>query len=153
MTDTIETKTPMHLWIVGVLSLLWNAGGGGQNYLAVKSATPEYYAQQGEAIGVSGDVVRAYMESYPLWANIAFGIGVWCAVLGSILLLFRSRFAAPAFALSLAGFLAGVIYQTINPIPGMDSMTLYWVMNTVIGLSIALFWYYARRMTVAGVLR
>ena len=151
MTD--GTKAPWHLWVVGVVSLLWNLGGGGQNYLAVKSATPEYYAAQGESIGVAGEVVQAYMESYPLWANIAFGIGVWSAVLGSLLLLLRSRFAAPAFALSLAGFLAGVVYQTINPIPGMTSMTLYWVMNAVIGLSIIGFWYYSRRMRDNGVLR
>src|SRR3546814_14306055 len=45
----------------------------------------------------------AYFQGFPLWANIGWAFGVWGSVLGSILLLARSRHAVTAFAVSLLG--------------------------------------------------
>ena len=36
-------KTPLHLWIVGVLSLLWNAGSG-YDYLMTRLESTAYLA-------------------------------------------------------------------------------------------------------------
>src|SRR3546814_13177448 len=85
-------KTPVHLWAVGVLSLLWNAVGA-FDYMMTKLGNADYLsAFTPEQI--------AYFQGFPLWANIGWAFGVWGSVLGSILLLARSRHAVTAFARS-----------------------------------------------------
>jgi hypothetical protein len=158
MTDAIvrngaRAKAPWHLWVVGVLGLLWNGGGGGANYLQVKRASPEFFAQQAEMLGTSPEVVSDYFANYPLWADIAYGFGVWGAVGGSILILLRSRFAALAFALSAVGFVLGIIYQLIAPLEGVSAGVFFWGFNAVIFATIIGQWLYARWMTKAGALR
>src|SRR3546814_16425474 len=74
-------KTPVHLWAVGVLSLLWNAVGA-FDYMMTKLGNADYLsAFTPEQI--------AYFQGFPLWANIGWAFGVWGSVLGSILLLAR----------------------------------------------------------------
>ena len=154
MTDT-ETgaKAPWHIWLVGILGLLWNGGGGGKNYIDVKMATPEFHAIQAEALGTTPEVVATYFENSPLWADIAYGFGVWGAVAGSLLLLFRSRHAVLAFWSSLIGFLAGVVYGVLNPFEGMENIGFWWIFSAVIALTIVVQLYYAQRMTKSGVLK
>src|SRR3546814_14945416 len=53
----------------------------------------------------------AYFQGFPLWANIGWAFGVWGSVLGSILLLARSRHAVTAFAVSLLGPAISRLYQ------------------------------------------
>ena len=149
----IAAKTPWHIWVVGILGLLWNGGGGGKNYFDVKMATPEFHAQQAEALGTTPEVVTAYFEAYPLWADIAYGFGVWGAVAGSLLLLFKSRHAVIAFWSSLIGFLGGVVYGVMNPFEGMQNVGFFWAFSAVIALTIVAQLYYAQRMTKAGVLK
>ncbi|MDO7630157.1 MAG: hypothetical protein MUQ84_04420, partial [Loktanella sp.] len=73
-------KTPLHLWIVGVLSLLWNAGSG-YDYLMTRLESTAYLA-------VLTEPQRAFLDAAPMWFNATWAIGVWFAILGSILLLF-----------------------------------------------------------------
>jgi len=146
-------KAPWHLWVVGILGLLWNGGGGGKNYLDVKTATPEFHATQAEALGTTPEIVSAYFENYPLWADVFYGFGVWGAVAGSVLLLLRSRFAVWAFWSSLIGFLGGVVYGVMNPIEGMQNLGFVWIFSAVIALTIVAQLYYAQRQTKTGVLR
>ena len=146
-------KTPWHIWVMGLVGLLWHGGGGGSNYISVKTATPEFYQQQADALGTSAEIVTTYMESYPLWANIAYGVAVWGAVLGSLLLLFRNRYAVLCFALSLVAYLVNVVHQLVRPIEGVEAMGFYWGFSAFIGVTIAAFWFYAKKMRDAGVLR
>lgn len=95
-------KTPIHLWIVGVLSLVWNSGGAVDYYMS-QTRNEGYLAQlPQEAID--------FLNNVPLWFEFAWAIGVWFSVLGSILLLLKSRFAGSAFVLSLLGLIASSIY-------------------------------------------
>ncbi|MEE4289055.1 MAG: hypothetical protein V2J14_06775 [Erythrobacter sp.] len=146
-------KTPWHLWVVAVLGLLWNGGGGASNYINVKLATPEFFAAQAEALGTTPAIVTEYFGTYPLWADILYGLGVWGAVAGSVLLLARSRFAIIAFWASLIGFLGGVVYGVLNPIEGLQNPGLFWGFSAVVGLTLVLQLVYASRMAKAGVLR
>lgn len=146
-------RRPWHLWVMALLGLLWNGGGGGKNYLDVKAAEPEFHAQQAEALGITPDVVAAYFANYPLWAEIAYGFGVWGAVAGSLLLLFCIRHAVIAFWSSLIGFLGGVVYGVLVPFEGMQNIAFWWGFSAVIALTIVLQLYYAQRMSSAGVLR
>ncbi|MEO0905380.1 MAG: hypothetical protein AAFX89_11545, partial [Pseudomonadota bacterium] len=88
------TKKPIHLWIVGVLSLLWNAGGA-IDYVMTRSNVAAYLAEQPPER-------LAMLENAPSWFGAIWAVGVWFSVIGSLLLLFKSRFAGAAFALSLA---------------------------------------------------
>lgn len=157
MNEAVEngaaTKAPWHLWVIGILGVVWNGLGGGKNYLDVKMPTAEFRDQQAEGFGTSPEAVAAYFEAYPLWADIAYGFGVWGAVAGTLLLLFRSRHAVIAFWSSLIGFLVGVVYGTLYPVDGMQNYGFVWIFSAVIGLTIVLQLYYAHRMTKAGVLK
>lgn len=147
-----SVKTPWHLWVVGFLSLLWN-GFGAYDYLMSRTENREYLASMMEPSGVTVDDAIAYMNAMPLWANIAWGLGVWGAVAGSVLLLLRSRFAFHAFVVSLIGLVLGAVHQLTNPMPGMTDTTTPLVFTLVIfAITLFLLWY-SRRMTATGVLR
>jgi hypothetical protein len=150
MTDTrMTTATPWHLWVVGVLSLLWNGFGA---YDFVMTTT------QGEAYMRSAGFDQAMIDYYnamPAWMYVPWTLGVWGAVIGSILLLIRNRLAVWAFALSLLGAVVSLVYgQLINPPPalpaGLEMMSyMPWVITAVAAF---LAWY-AWVMAKKGVLR
>ena len=123
------------------------------DYIMSKTENREYLAQMMEPTGVSVDGAIADMNAMPLWANIAWVLGVWGAVAGSVLLLLRNRFAFHAFAVSLVGLVFGMIHQWTNPMPEMTDTTTPMIFTLVIfAITIFLLWY-SRRMTTAGVLR
>lgn len=157
MDETIETApvhagAPWHVWVVGVLSLLWNAFGA-NDYLMSKLGNREYLADMMEPAGVAVDDAIAYMNAMPLWANIAWGLGVWGAVAGSLLLLARSSFTFHAFAASLLGLVIGTVHQVSSPLPGMTDTTTPLLFTAVISVITVLLIWYARRQTANGVLR
>jgi hypothetical protein len=93
------------LWVAGVVSLLWNAGGG-YDYIMTVTENADYFSQYTpEQID--------YLTSSPVWTMAAWAIAVWSAILGSVLLLLRSRWAEPAFWLSLAAILATAAYSFV----------------------------------------
>lgn len=138
-------KTPTHLWVVGVLSLLWNFFGA-FDYLMTHLQAEFYVSQFTEE-------QLAYFYSFPAWAVAAWAFGVWGAFLGSILLLMRSRWAVVSFGLSLVGLVVSSIY-TLGVSDGTEVMgqeAMY--MSAVIWVvAIALF-FYARAQEKRGVLR
>lgn len=152
MTEVMRAKAPWHLWVVGVASLLWHAGGA-FDYVQSQLANREYLAQMAAQYTIPVDRVVAYIQSYPVWADSAWAIGVWAAVLGSILLLFRSRFAFHAFLLSIAGTSIAFVYQFTNPLEGFEPGPF------AIGFAVAIFLVevllirYAKVMTKLGILR
>ncbi|MEL6737326.1 MAG: hypothetical protein AAFY19_04130 [Pseudomonadota bacterium] len=152
-----QVRTPWHLWVVGVLSLLFFAGGA-NDYIQIKLDNADYIAQTASNLGASVAAVNAYFAEYPLWANVFWAFGVWGAVAGAILILLRSRFAFHALLLSLSGLVVNTLYRYQTPFPsGGDepamSGTVLLVFSAVIWLSVILAAAYARAMTRAGVLR
>lgn len=152
MDDVQAAKTPVHLWIVGVLALLWN-GWGGYDYLMTRMRNTDYLAAM--MPGVDPNEMLAYLDAYPIWAQFGWGLGVWAAVLGSILLLLRSRYAVWAFAASLVGMVLSFGYALFMapPMPGQEQagMMAYFPLVIVV-VGVALF-YYAYRQQQRGVLR
>jgi hypothetical protein len=147
MASANITSTPKHLWVVGIFSLLWNAFGG-YDYVMSQLGDAAYLESMG-----FGPEETAWMDGFPLWAETAWAIGVWLSVLGSILLLLRSRHAASAFALSLAGALVSFAYQFTSDKPESLQSGLPVIMPVVILVLVLAQWYYARRQIAAGVLR
>jgi hypothetical protein len=143
-------KTPWHLWVVGMLSLVWN-GFGVTDYMMTNLKNMWWLRDFAQ---LTAEQI-AYFDTMPSWATAAWAFGVWGAFLGSLLLVLRSRHAVTAFAVSLAGLALVTFYQfVLSPVdltelfgPGPMLTTLViWL------IEIALL-YYARRQTGKGVLR
>ncbi|MGX7951945.1 hypothetical protein ACWPM1_05195 [Tsuneonella sp. HG249] len=146
------SKTPMHLWIVGILSLLWNAFGG-YDYTMTQMRDPGYLGMVSEQMGMSVAEIGAFFDSFPVWANVLWALGVWGSVLGSILLLARSRHAVTAFLVSLIGAALSFIYQLTLDLPSEMNTGMNKFMPLVILAAIVLQLWYARRQTATGLLR
>jgi hypothetical protein len=151
MATTVQTRTPVHLWIVGIVSLLWNAFGA-YDYLMTRTKGAPYidsmmHTDQGSAI-------MAYIDSFPIWVSAAWGCGVWGGVAGSILLLMRSRHAVAAFAVSTIGAIFGLGWQILNPsgIAEMSETVNKVIPYVIIAVALGLF-LYARALQQKGMLR
>jgi hypothetical protein len=140
-------KTPRHLWVVGALSLVWNAFGA-MDYTMTKMGNAEYLA------GFTPEQA-AFFLSYPIWANIGWALGVWGSVLGSVLLLLRSRHAVTAFLISLVGLAISCVYQFGMHYADLMRMfgTFPMIFTAVIWVILIALYLYARRQAAAGVLR
>lgn len=141
------TKTPRHVWIVGVISTLWNSFGA-LDYVMTQTKNADYLAQ-------FTPEQRAYFANFPFVMEASWAFGVWGALAGSILLLMRSRHAVTAFAISLAGLAASSIWQF--GFSGVDMPQVFgtgaMLMTAFIWIvAIALFWY-AMKQKAAGLLR
>jgi len=140
-----ETKTPWHLWVVGVVSLLWNFGG-------VYSYT---MTELGKLDGMGfGPAELEYFYGFPSWAVATWALGVWGSFLGSAALLLRSKWSIWLFGISIVGLLGTTYYQRVaSTLPesmqttGQDLFAVaIWV------ITFALF-FYASRMKRSGVLK
>lgn len=108
-------KTPWHLWVVGVLTFLWNFAGGGLDYI---------FTQMNAEFYMSGytDEQRAYYDALPMWFTVIWAIAIWTSVAGSVLLLLRNKLAYPVFVVSLIGYIIGTIYSFgINEVPDVST--------------------------------
>ena len=90
-----------------------------------------------------------------MWFEATWAIGVWFAVLGSILLFFRSRLARTCFGFAFLGLAAASVYSY-----GIARPSSFELSGTVaLGVTAAIFvvlvlqYFYARVMTRRGVLR
>lgn len=93
---------PLHLWVVGGLSLLWNAFGAldyAMTQFRVEAYMGQFSAEQ-----------LAYFYGFPWWADAAWAFGVWGAVAGSVGLLLARRWAVIAYAVSVAGMVWASVY-------------------------------------------
>jgi hypothetical protein len=145
MSDAVATKTPWHLWAVGVVGVLWN-GFGVFNFFA--SMNMDDAALQNAGMSVAQ---IAYFRAMPGWTDIAWAVGVGGALIGTILLLVRSKWAVHVFALSLLGFLATRIYMYALSDGG--AVMASYGLDIAILAGCAFFLWYAWAMGRSGVLR
>jgi len=147
MATVQPVSVPRHLWVVGILSLLWNAFGA-CDYTMTELGSLAWFQMMG-----LGAEELAWTQTFPVWAVAAWALGVWGSVAGSILLLLRSRHAATAFLLSLFGAAASFAYQfTAAGKPASLEGGAAVAMPVVIMILLVAQWYYARRQASAGVL-
>lgn len=152
MQQTVESRAaPFHLWIVGILSLLWS-GFGCFDYILTRMRDTDYLKSMMPT--VDPNAVLAWIDAFPIWAQFGWGLGVWMGLLGSALLLMRNRWAVHAFALSLIGSVLGLGYQIARapPLAGAEGPMYAIVPWVIIGIALALF-LYARAQRASGVLR
>ena len=145
----LSARTPAHLWIVGALSFLWN-GFGAYDYLMTRLHNMDYLA----SMGGNPQQMLDYVEGLPMYAQVGWGLGVWGSLLGSVLLLMRSRYSVLAFALSLIGAVMSYAAQKLGPPPPaeMTQGAMKYLPLIIILLVVAQLWY-AWRQRGNGLLR
>ena len=94
MQQTVSARTPAHLWIVGILSFLWNCFGA-YDYTMTKMRGAAYIATT--MPGMDANAALAWINSMPMYAQVGWALGVWLGLLGAVLLLNRSRWAVWSF--------------------------------------------------------
>jgi hypothetical protein len=138
------TKAPLHLWIVGVLAVLWNAIGA-FDYTATQMRIEAY-------MSAFTPEQLEYFYSFPAWTVAAWAFGVWGALLGSIALLLRKAWAVWAFGISIAGMLVTTIHNFVltdgAALMGPGAMAF----SAVIWVIALFLLFYARAMAKRGVL-
>ena len=95
--------TPKHLWVVGIITLLWNLGGA-FDYLMTQTQNESYMAK------FSAEQLE-FFYGFPAWVDASWAIAVWGAVAGSILLLLRRKAAGPVFFVALVGLIVSSIHN------------------------------------------
>jgi hypothetical protein len=139
------TKAPVHLWIVGILAVLWNAMGA-FDYAATQLKLEFYMAQFTQE-------QLDYFYSFPAWVDAAWAIAVWSSLLGSLVLLLRKSWAVGLFGLAILGLAISTVYNFVLS-NGLEMMGSEAAMFTVVIWVIAvLLFFYARAMSKKGVLQ
>ena len=151
MATTAQARTPVHVWIVGILSLLWSCFGC-YDYLMTRLHNADYLASA--MPGGDPAAALAWVEDMPLYAQAGWGVGVWLALLGAILLLMRSRWAVWSYGLSFVGAVLSLGYQLLlaQPLAGADA-AIYKIMPVVIIFVALGLFLYSRAMEKKAVLR
>ena len=146
-----RTKTPIWFWIASVAALMWNAFGA-FDYLMTRTRNVDYLSQMP---GLTAQDILTYIDGLPIYAQFGWGLGVWGGLLGSLLLVTRSRFAVHAFAASLIGAAVSFGHQYLGGAqmpPAMEQGAHKYMPLFIILVAIGLL-LFARAMLKRGVLR
>ena len=148
MTDTTKSAAPWHLWAVGGLGLLWNGFGAYDYIMSHSDGAAAYMAGMGMT-----EAQIAYGEAMPAWTSVPWALGVWGALLGSVLLLLRMKWAFHAFVVSLLGLLVSLVYaygmSDAASVMGTQGMIMY----ALVLIGCLFFVWYSRMAMKSGVLR
>ena len=147
MTYTLNTRavrTPKHLWIIGIVTLLWNAMGA-FDYLMTQTLNDSY-------MGQFTPEQLEFFTGFPSWVVALWAIAVWGGVLGSILLLLRKSLAVTVFTVSFVSMLITAIqnyaFSNAIEVTGMFGL-MFSVVIFLVALGLVL---YSRAMRERGVL-
>ncbi|WP_112322236.1 hypothetical protein [Oceanibium sediminis] len=139
-------RTPLHLWFVGVLALVWY-GFGALDYVLTQTANPDYVANMPEGM-------LAHIQAYPRWVDAVWALAVWLPVAGALLMLVKSRLAATLFGLDIPLIVAAGVYNYLLASPPLQAIAgngiiVFWAVVLVIAIGL---WLYARTQAQRGVL-
>ena len=111
--ETDVASTPWHLWVIGIVALVWSAMGA-LDYVMTQTRNEAYMSN-------FTPEQLSFFYGIPAWAVATWAIAVWGGVLGALLLLIRRRHAVWVF---LASLIAMVIttFQNYVLSNGMEIM-------------------------------
>ena len=143
--DHTNTTAPRHLWIVGMLAVLWNALGAfdySATQLRLESYMSQFTPEQLE-----------YFYGFPAWAVACWATAVWFSLVGSVGLLLRKRWAVWLFGIAIVAMVLTAFYNFVltdgAALMGSGAMAF-----TAVIWAIAFFlFFYARALSKRGVLR
>ena len=138
-------KAPLHLWIVGAVTLLWNAVGA-IDYVAMQLRIAPYMSR------FTPEQLE-YFDGFPAWTVAAWALGVWGSLLGSLFLLLRRRWAVWLFGIAIAGLAITTLHNFVltdgAAVMGPEAA----VFSAVIWVIALFLFFYSRAMAKRGVLR
>ena len=68
----------------------------------------------------------SFLENFPTWLTPFWAVAVWGAVLGSLLILFRSKLAAPTFLVAFLAMIVVTVHNVFLATPSaLDMMTTF----------------------------
>jgi len=141
---TKAMSVPRHLWLVGVVTLLWNLMGA-YDYLMTQTRNAAYMARFDQA-------QLDYFYGFPVWFEFFWALAVWGGVLGSVLLLLRRRAAVGVFAVSFVSMVVTTVYS-FGLSDGREVMGAAGFVFTMVIFVVALgLVLYSRAMRARGVL-
>jgi len=142
---TSKGRTPWHLWVVGVLAVLWNSMGA-FDYVMTETRNEAYMSK------FTPEQLE-FFYGFPAWVVALWAIAVWGGVLGAILLLLRKRFAAGVFLVSFLA-MVGTTFHNFVLSNGLEAIgdPFALVFSAVIFVVALLLFIYARAMRNKGVL-
>lgn len=135
-------KAPWHLWVVGVVALLWNGAGGATIWMAQAGTLPDL--EPGEV---------EYYAAQPTWFVVVTDIALVAAILGAIALLLRKRRAVWMFAVSLAAIVVTNSYELAAGTSRVIGNPAALVVTVIIVVLAILQVAYSRTIERRGVLR
>lgn len=145
MNDTPASRPPLHFWIITVVAVLWNAVGA-FDFLATQIRLQPY-------MSAFTDEQLAFFYGIPTWAVITWGIATWGALLGSLTMLGRLRWAYHLFIISFVAMLA-TSFQNFLLSNGAEIMGSAGLIFSGVIVAIGIFLIlYSRAMLQRGVLR
>lgn len=145
MTNNRSLRTPWHLWVLGIVTLLYGllaaydsvqTLAAGEDYMRASSMT---------------DAQLSYFTSTPWWFDTASFVSTWSGLLAAAALLLRKRIAALLYAMSAAATFVSAIYLYLLS-DGTAAMGDLRYAPIVIGTVMALMALYARGLAKRGVL-
>ena len=144
MSETKAPATPRHLWIVGIVALLWNLLGA-MDYVMTETRNEAY-------MGQFTPEQLEFFYSFPAWLIAFWAIAVWGGVLGTVLLLMRKKLAVPVLLVSLLCMVVTAVHNYgfaggVDIVGGVGF--LFSVVIFVVALALVI---YARGMARRGVL-
>lgn len=145
-TGTNTKSTPWHLWVIGIIALLWSAMGC-FDYLMTQTHNEGYMSQFSEE-------QLAFFYGFPTWLEAFWAIGVWGGLAGSILLLMKRRVAVWLYLASFLGALVTTFqnYFLSNGLEIMGDAMSVGMTVAILVIALGLF-LYSRAMAKQGVIR
>jgi hypothetical protein len=143
--NEFDVRVPRHLWIVGILAVLWNAVGAfdySATQLKLESYMSQFPPEQLE-----------YFYSFPAWTVAAWAIAVWGSLAASVGLLLRQSWSVWLFGLAILCMAVTSLHNFVLT-DGVRIMGSGAVIFTLVIWAIALFlFFYSRSLAKRGVLR
>lgn len=143
--QTAAKRTPWHLWVVGVIAVLFNSIGV-FDFVMSRIQGPAYMA----SAGMTPEQIAHYQQ-LPAWMIFVWALGVFTAFAASILLLMRRKAAAPVFVLSLAAFLVSQFHAYVLTNGGEimgEQMAIASVVIAVLLLLFSIYAYWAKKRMI-----
>lgn len=134
-------RAPTHLWVVGLLLVLWNGWG-----IAVAIAA------QTDRLPAVDAATSVYFDAQPLWLALFADLGALAGIAGSIALLLQSRWATWCFVAQIAVIALANAYEVATGTSLLLSDGEARVTSLVLFLIMAGQIAYARAMRRRGVL-
>jgi hypothetical protein len=128
-------RRPWHLWVIGIVAVLWNAIGA-FDYVMTQTKNEAY-------MGQFTPEQLDYFYGLPAWVVAFWAIAVWGGLLGAVLLLLRKRLAVWVFLISLVCMVTTTFHNYVlsngMEIAGGASEVAFTAIIFLVGLGLVLY--------------